>query len=55
MSYRERRNRKDGKAKTPWQVRKAFARSQGNHLVFAEGKFAEHPGRRTVCDRGGHG
>lgn len=55
MSYRERRNRKDSRAKTSWQIRKALARSMGNHAVFIDGQMLDHPGRKAECGRCGHG
>lgn len=46
MSYRERRNRKDGRAKTPAQVAQALAKSRGRHIhPREEGYWREYPGK----------
>ena len=46
MSYRERRNRKDSRAKTPVQIRQAMAKANGNHIHPQEpGYWREYPGK----------
>lgn len=55
MSMRERRNRKDSRAKTPAQIRQALAKSQGRHIHPQEsGYWREYPGKfhREGCVAG---